>query len=490
MLAADFCETIMGDDRVAAALNTRCKGLVSLPVEFEAARGGKRAVKALEAGEDWYVAYSESALSQLLAWGNLLGVGLGRNVWTDRGSTINRIIPILEVWHPRNLRFDWMTRTWRVRVNGGTEVEINPGDGTWVLYTPYGTNRPWAWGAWRAIALWYLLKLYAIQDWARYSEKNGQGLLVATAPEGVDKQKRKELAEDFKNLSRDTAVVLPAGFTLDLVEATANNWQTFEAQKNAADVGTAVAILGQNMSTEVSGPVGTGATLHGRVMQIYIDADAETLATCVHDQALVWWAEFNFGSRDLAPWPCYDTDPPEDKKAKADLGKVLSGIGAFTVNEVREACGYEELAEGGDELLKPSSPFAGPPGGGGNAPPPPPNDKAAPEDPEADDPAQAEKMIRLSSGRVVRSQSGVVQGQLYADELADNARERAAKVLDPDLVAVLEAIDGGESYADIRKRLTKTFRAMSPKNLARLTEAALTMAELGGRHAMNEDVDS
>jgi hypothetical protein len=472
-MAADFCESAMGDDRVMAALNTRCKGLVSLPLTFESSRGGKRAVKALEVGEDWYASFSEDALSQLLAWGNLLGVGLGKLAWTDRGLTINRLVPKLEVWHPRALRYDWMRRVWRVKLASGYETDIVPGDGKWILYTPYGVHRPWAFGAWRAIALWFLLKQYAIQDWARYSEKNGQGTLVATAPESVSsKEKRKELAEDFRQLGRDTAVVLPAGFTLEMVEATASNWQTFEAQKNAADLGTAVALLGQNMSTEVTGPVGTGATLHGRVMQIYIDADAETLTTCLHDQALVWWAEFNFGSRELAPWPKYDTKPPEDKKAKAEHAKTLAEVGAFTVNEVREAAGYDPLEQGGEELVKP---VAG--GAPNDAPPPPPP------------PAKAAKMVRLASGNTVSAKSGLVQGQLYADELADNARDRAAKILDDDLVRVLEAIDAGESYTDIRERLFKVYRGMSPQDLARLVEAAITMAELGGRHAVNEDTD-
>lgn len=598
-LAADLCEAMMGDDRVMAALNTRCRGLVSLPLTFDAARGTKRLVKALEAGEDWWTAFSEDALAQLLAWGNLLGVGLGKLAWTDRGSAINRLVPVLEIWHPKHLRFDWNKRAWFVKLADGTETEVTPGDGKWVLYTPYGAHRPWAFGAWRAIALWFLLKQYAINDWARYSERHGQGTVTVESPEGSDKEKRKELAAGLKELGREGVVVLPPGFKFDLVEATANTWETFQAQKNAADLGTAVALVGQNMSTEVTGPVGTGATLHGRVLQIYIDSDAETLATCLHAQALVWWAEFNFGSRDLAPWPNWDTKPPANKKEQADLASTLSKVGAFTVNEVRAAAGYEPLEEGGDELVKPApaigAPAAANDGAGdaaktmrrvlrrhrrrmaalskavheigaassshGEAA------RSALEQVQAatsaleqlharhivletrfadfsrstqegevrnreqhdnlaswqrDDRTRTdaltaqlsklgadvesfgrsvadlssevrqlrdEHLVHLRSGRVVTRASGIVEGQLYADAVADATRERAAKVLDDDVVAVLEAIDAGESFDDIRKRLVKTFKGMSPKKLAKLTEAAITMAELGGRHATNEDGD-
>lgn len=512
-LAADFWESAMADDRVQAALSTRTKGLIALPLSFEAVRGSKRLVKALEAGEDFYVAFPSAELGQLLAWGLGLGVGAAQLVWTDRGAAVNRLVPILKVWHPRNLRRDTQRRVWQARVEGGQWRDIDAGDGKWILYTPYGESRPWAWGVWRAIALWHLLKQYAIQDWGDYSAKNAGGHVVATTPEQFSKEKRKEVAQDLFALQANSAIALPAGVTLELLESDANTYQTFVAQKDAADMGMAVAILGQNLSTEVSGPVATGATLHGRVLQVFIDADAETLSTCLHDQALTWWAEFNFGARELAPWPKWDTTPPEDKKARVEvlrtvaealntlssanapvdvralleqfgvpmkdpkdieqLGQVYKyhlDYGALTLNEIRERLGLPPV-KGGDEAPKPLAAPSGDAAAQGG-------DKAL----------SVDDVVRLRSGRTIRAQGGFVQGQLYADAVADAARDRAAQVLDEDVVAVLEAIEGGDSYDAIRARLVKTYRGMSPDKLARLTEAAFTMAELGGRHAINEDL--
>jgi hypothetical protein len=123
-LAADFADALMGDDRVGAALSTRANGLVSLPITFEPARGMKRLVKALEAGEDWWAAYPATALSQLLRWGIILGIGLAQTVWTDRGSSINRIIPVLKVWNPRHLRRDIENNRWLLKtgINGERDV--------------------------------------------------------------------------------------------------------------------------------------------------------------------------------------------------------------------------------------------------------------------------------------------------------------------------------------------------------------------------------
>ncbi len=485
-LAADFCEAAMRDDRVSAALQTRTNGLVSLPLTFEAARGTKRLVKALEAGEDWWAAYPATALAQLLRWGIVLGVGLAQQVWVERGATINRIVPKLRVWSPRHLRFDWTRRTWRLRVDNGTEIDITPGDGTWILFLPYGDNRPWVHGAWNAISNWHLLKTYAIEDWGYYSSKNAGGHLVGVQKEDgktSSKEKRKELADDLFAAQANSAIVPPPGFDIKIVESVANTWETFEKQKNAADLGMSVAILGQNLSTEVTGPVSTGATLHGRVLQTFIDFDAESLTTCIHDQSLVWWAEFNFGRADDAPWPVYDTKPPEDRKAQADVGKtkaetakILASTGIATVNEVRIAAGLEPLkeGEGGDELVKPAPAVAAT----NDVPPTPPPSKKKGAPPP---------IIKLRSGRFVRADSGITQGQLYVDAVADHARARAAGILDADIEDVLAAVDGAESYEDLRKALAKTFKGMSPDKLAELTEKALVMAHLGGRHAQNED---
>jgi phage gp29-like protein len=522
-LAADFCESAMGDDRVQAALSTRTKGLVALPIRFEAARtGSKRAIKALEADEDWWVAFDETALSQLLNWGILLGVGLARIVWTVR-TNVDRIVPKIEVWNPRHLRYDWDRRVWTVKVAGGGIEDVVPGDGKWILYTPYGTSRPWAFGVWRAIALWHLLKQFAIQDWAYYSAKNGGGHLVATSDINakVSKEDRKSLAADLFAMQANSAVALPPGVSLDLIESTADTSGTFEAQKNAADLGMSVSLLGQNLSTEVTGPVSTGATLHGKVLQVFIDADAQTITTCIHDQALVWWAEFNFGARDIAPWPILDTKPPENRKAEADVLSVVSAAlnvfqnagapvdvrallerfgvplkdpkdieqsgqvfkyhldyGVLTLNEVRERLGL-------------------PPVSNGDVPPVPvaaPADPNAVPDPNADtnsDPNAKATMadyVQLASGRIVRRSSGVAAGQEYVDGLADNAKARAIKVLDEDLVAVLEAINEATSFDDVKTRLEKVYKGMNSDALAKLAEATITMAHLGGRHAINEDL--
>lgn len=359
--AADICEQMLGDDRIAAVFNTRANALLGCDVTFEAGRGRKKkaALKALEAGEDYWSAFPEDELSRLLIWGRLLGIGLAEIIWEDRdpGSLTSRRIPRIKVWHPRFLRYDWQERAWFLTIDtiggaGGTEIRIEPGKGKWIFYTPYGRTRPWAYGLWRGLSRLWLVKQYALDDWALHGEVHGQPIRMGFMPPEAMKiaddtrrhKLRAELAADIAAFGRETSFVPPPGFDFKLVEAVARTWEMFQAQIEMADVGFSVAAIGTSLPTDVKPGVGTGATASTLVRQDYLEADAETLTTTLHDQALIFWAELNFATdgssvmsrsdaRRLAPWPVYGVEPPADLKAMAErINIVANALRVFTEN--------------------------------------------------------------------------------------------------------------------------------------------------------------
>lgn len=346
--AADLCDAILGDDRAPAVLGTRCAALLGCEVTFElgVGRRKRRTLKSLEAEEDFWTAFPEDELSQLITWGILLGVGLGELVWFDDPET-GRTIPRLKVWHPRHLRWDWPTRRWMLKVDGETEIAISPGDGKWILYTPYGSSRPWAHGLWRGMAPLWLLKEYAKKDFGLVQELHGEGIMVGTAPTPA---RRNELAQILRDLGRSAVLALPAETDIKIVESTARNWEMYTAQIELSNTGFSVQVIGTNLPTEVTSGVGTGATAQNLVRLDYKRRDGETLATTLRSQALVWWAEFNFGSAALAPWPAWQVEPPLDRQAAsqrwlttAQALRVLDPTGVWEVDlkDVEEELGLK-----------------------------------------------------------------------------------------------------------------------------------------------------
>ncbi|MGK3995111.1 phage portal protein family protein [Sorangium sp. So ce1024] len=373
-MAADLCEAILGDDRAVAVLNTRVNAVLGSELSFEAGRGRARAtgraVKALEAGEDWYAAWSEAVLGQMLLWGRLLGVQPAQHLWAELEDHGGRLIPVVEPWHARHLR-KGPGNAWRIQV-GETleEVPAHPGDGKWIIFTPYGSSRPWAHGLWRGFARLWLLKQFAIDDWGRHSEAHGNPMKVGIPPKAGDgarhgnKALRQELAQDLAELGANSTLVLPPGFDFKLVEATANTWEMFKAQIDMANSAMSIMAIGTNLPTEVGNAAATGATAQNLVRIDYKRADAEALSTMAHDQNLVWWAQFNFGGRGLAPWPLWDVTPPADHKAKAEVLKtVADGLKAF--GEAGAPVDKRKVLE---EYEIPAAPVDGTPAGEAAAP--------------------------------------------------------------------------------------------------------------------------
>jgi phage gp29-like protein len=331
--AAELCHALLADERIASNLATLTRGLLGLPLSWEAGAGRQkhRAVRALEAEEDWLSMADEATLAQLLLWGVLLGVAVAK--LTPYVGASGRLLLKVEPWDPRWLRWDDAGQRWMITTANAGEVPVET-DGRWLVLTPHGAHRPWEHGIYRILARWWLLKRYAREDWMRHSEVKAQGVLVAFStdaarqgPAGRDDlsaRQRKHLAEQLKGLGRDAALVLPRGLDMKLVESQAKNYETFEKQIELSNTGISVGILGQNLTTEVKGGSFAAAKVHADVADYLRRAYAEILATTLHFQLLAFWALWNFRAEAIAPWPAWRVEAAADAKALGEAMKALA----------------------------------------------------------------------------------------------------------------------------------------------------------------------
>lgn len=344
--AANLCDWIMADDRVAGTLDTRVQSLMGLDPIFEASgdrRRSKKTVNALELEEDWWASYQESETEQMMAWGIVMGLAPMRHRWLTKPGHKDRILPMPEFWHPQHLRYDYTTRKWMINVDMGggnrQEEELVPGDGTWILHTPHGINRPWSRGLWRGLAPFVLMKHLAMQDWMVHSERASiltvtqkeDSIGLGEAPVGDDRsteRERQALAQHIYDRGREAVVVLPPGFDLKLVEATANTEHLYRSQIAIADTAIAIAIRGGNLTTEVQSGSRAAAEAQERLGdEVKRRFDGQSFTSTIHDQSLIYWAQHNFGDAQLAPWPVYPTGPRKDMQAKAASLQAAAGAG-------------------------------------------------------------------------------------------------------------------------------------------------------------------
>lgn len=330
---ADLVEAMFGDDRVQGVLSTRTLGLLGLPLQYFGEPGMVDELRGTEAlggapgvPGDFARMFPSAELAKLTMWGIILGVGLAERVPDAERAIGERSTPRLRIWHPRWLRHDWSDDSWHLTTAEG-EIELDLSSGRWILYLPYGVHRPWAYGAWRAIALPWVLKQYALRDRARHSEVLGSAARVGIAPAGSTEKQRRSWLADIKRMARDHAAVIPAGYDLKMVEASATaRGEIYTTAIEWADRAIAITLAGQFVTTEGTKGFSNGE-IHSQIRFDLIQFTAESLSECLYRVGLIFWALENHGTR-KAPFVRWDCTPPEDKQVLATAyGALGDAIG-------------------------------------------------------------------------------------------------------------------------------------------------------------------
>ena len=155
-------------------------------------------------------------------------------------------------------------------------------------------------GVLRVVGWMYLLKNYALKDWAAFNEVFGMPLRLGKYDPGASAADREALIRAIRGLGSDAAGVISKSTEIEFVEAAsrlsgnANPYQTLAEFCNRE---MSKAVLGQTLTTDTAGATGTysAARVHAQVRRDLVEADAQTLAVTLREQLLRPLVGFNFG---------------------------------------------------------------------------------------------------------------------------------------------------------------------------------------------------
>ena len=318
--SGQLVDAIIADPRVRATLDSRMSGLFSRPMRFKPANDSAAAREVLDAWvSSWPYISSGGALKQLGAYTNLFGFWPAQLVWREGDVLTPRIAP----WHARYTYYQWDIRKY-VAISQDGSLPIFPGDGKWILHAPRGDYRGWMWGSIRAVAEPWLLRHFAFRDMARFSEVHGMPFRKGIVPAAADEEQRQRFENQLSDLGVETTMILPKGvdgagqdYDVELVEAMSQSWQIFPGLIDRCDMDIVLAILMQNLTTEVTGGSFAATNSHMDIRQQGIEDDNEAFSHTIHDQIARPFAALNFGDPDLAPWTDWDVTPQDDKTQSA-----------------------------------------------------------------------------------------------------------------------------------------------------------------------------
>lgn len=327
---SQLCDTVMADSRVSATMASRTGGLLGRPVKhvippgFEDDEEAKQCHRVWE--KNWDRIFPESVASEFLRWAVMQAFGIAQNVW----DTSKKFwIPEPTVWHPRYTYYHWLYRCY-VAIGQDGQTPITPGDAHWVLHSPHGQYRGWMRGSVWSVAPWWLARQYALRDWARYSERHGMPMILAKTPAAANPGQISQFRAAMQNIGQETVVQLPQGvepqysYMLELLEATDQGWQGFHQLIEQCNTEITLALMGQNLTTEVKEGSFAAARVHADVRQTLLEADARALQRTIYQQIARPFAAVNWGRPEIAPHTCWELEPFEDSHTAAQTFQAFA----------------------------------------------------------------------------------------------------------------------------------------------------------------------
>lgn len=362
MQASLLADAAMVDDRIQAVIKTRTNAIFGLPMVFKwqgqddpqlEDKYNKRLTDFKKFVTDqvetqWEAIFPSAVLREIVRWGLLMNLGVGELVWRWDHDLY---LPTLKTWNPQFCYWRWDTRSNWINHTGGT-AELKPGNGRWVTFAPEGHNHGQLYGLIRPLSYLFLDRKFLLQNRARGTEKYSLGVTKAFMPANADPTDKDRFEQAVRNMPHEATITLPVMAAMDGKEATKFDIQMMETDDSThadmyhvtlQDINTEIAIvvLGQNLSTEISGSTGSraAAKVHNDIREDILKADVENLSSMIKSQVLAPFVKYNYADlaleyginwEDLVPNVTWNVEPPEDKVQSADAtSKVFTAIAAL-----------------------------------------------------------------------------------------------------------------------------------------------------------------
>lgn len=181
-----------------------------------------------------------------------------------------------------------------------------------------------------------------LKFWLRMAEKFGSPYLWGKYPRGAAQEDIDDLAQKLEAAVQDAVFVTPDDASVQILEAAAkaSSSALYKDLKSTSDIDIAIAILGQNLTTDVQGGSRAAAEVHERVRHEIKDGDKKIVVE-TFTGLIDWICDLNYGPDVERPlFELYEEEEVDQKLADRD--KTLSDTGQvkFTKQYLQTAYGF------------------------------------------------------------------------------------------------------------------------------------------------------
>ncbi|MGR3484056.1 MAG: DUF935 domain-containing protein [Paracoccaceae bacterium] len=253
---------------------------------------------------------------------------------------------------PRHFRFDPMGRELRIRDDAypdGRPIEPH----SMIVHRPrLKTGLTVRSGLARVVSWSFMLKTFALQDWAAFLEVFGMPLRVGRYDKQASAEERRVLLRAVRNLGPDASAIIPKGMDIEFIEVKGGGGNAvFGAMADYLDKQVSKAVIGQTMTADEGSSKAQSQT-HDEVRGDIRRSDARQLGTTVNEHVATF-VSFNFGPDVPPPTVSFPVEDAEDQKILAETTKVYVDLGLpIAQKDAAKRAGYR-IPDPGEPLLKP-----------------------------------------------------------------------------------------------------------------------------------------
>lgn len=333
-------QEVLRDDQVKSTFQQRRLAVIAKPLTVEAGADDEVSQKAADALSKNLKAINFDDITDKMLYAIFYGYGVGEVVWGQQDN----LISIATVKVRDRARFAFNIDRVLFLLKSNFQHEKMPDRKFWTLSTGSDhSDNPYGLGLAHYLYWLTFFKRNDIKFWLIFLEKFGQPTAVGKLPTGKesDKATRSRLLQALRAIATETAIVVPEGAEVSLLEAARSGAADYEALKNAMDAAISKVVLSQTMTTD-NGSSRSQSETHADVRDMVVTADADLLCESFNQSVVQWWFEYNQAAFPGASCPRVyrKTIKDEDLDARAERDTKISSLGFEPTEEyIRETYG-------------------------------------------------------------------------------------------------------------------------------------------------------
>lgn len=319
----EIYKEVLRDDQVKSVFEQRRRAVVSADWIVEPGADDATSKAAAEALTENLNEIGWDRITDGQLYGVFYGYSIAEVMWEPRENMVR--IADVKVRDRARFMFD---RDRNVYLKVDTRYERMPDRKFWTISTgadhddePYGLGL----GHWLYWPVWF--KRNDMKFWLVFLEKFGMPTATGKIPAGKleDPKFRAAALNALRAITTDSAILIPEGVEIELLEAARSGAADYEGLCKAMDAAISKIILSQTMTTD-NGSSRSQAEVHAGVKQEVVKADADLICESFNRSVVRWWAEWNFPGA-IPPRVRRIVEPPEDLAKRADRDAKIKTLG-------------------------------------------------------------------------------------------------------------------------------------------------------------------